>query len=61
MANIVGDRAVMLAYSIFRFLRLEVRYDPQMMDLTVVANMIRQKLSTSEEDKRVWLSYMDKE
>ena len=61
MAYIKGDRATMLACRLFEFLRLEVKYDSQMMDLVVASKMIREELSSKEEDLRVWLSYMDSE
>lgn len=61
MANIVGDRAVKLCLRVFRHICKEVRYDAQMMELIVCSNIIREGMPTAEDERRIWLSYMDRE
>jgi len=61
MANWAGDRAVRLCLRVFEHIRKEVRYDAQAMELIVCSNIIREGLPTAEDERRIWLSYMDKE
>ncbi len=61
MANILGDRAVKTCLRVFEHIRKSVRWDVEMMELIVCSNIIRKEMPTAEEDRRVWLSYMDKE
>jgi hypothetical protein len=61
MANIFGDRAVKTCLRVFEHIRKEVGYDAQMMELIVCSNIIREQFATAEDERRIWLSYMDRE
>jgi hypothetical protein len=61
MAHWSGDRAVMTCLRVFRHIRKEVRYDAQAMELIVCSNIIREQFATAEDERRIWLSYMDRE
>jgi hypothetical protein len=61
MANIWGDRAVQTALRVFRHINKSVKWDAEMMELIVCGDIIRKELPTEDEERRMWLSYMDKE
>jgi len=61
MANIFGDRAVKTCLRVFTHIRKSVRWDAEMMELIVCSNIIREQLATAEDERRIWLSYMDRE
>lgn len=58
---IVESQAARIARQIFIYLRRTVRYDMDMLELSVVSGMIRRELPTDEDYLRQWLSYMDSE
>lgn len=51
----------MTCLRVFRHIRKEVRYDAQGMELIVCSNIIREQLATAEDERRIWLSFMDRE
>ncbi len=61
MANIWGDRAVKTCLEVFHRVGFRIKYDAEMMELIVCSKLIREQLATAEEERRIWLSYMDKE
>jgi hypothetical protein len=61
VANISGDRAVKIVLRVFEHIRKSVRWDAEMMELIVCSNIVREYLPTKDEERRLWLSYMDKE
>jgi hypothetical protein len=61
MANIMGDRAVKTCLRVFEHIRKSVRWDAEMMELIVCSKIIREQFATAEDERRIWLSYMDKE
>jgi hypothetical protein len=61
MANIFGDQAVKTCLRVFEYINKRIKYDAEMMELIVCSNIIRERMPTPEEERRIWLSYMDKE
>ena len=53
--------SVEIAFQIFRFLRLPVRYDAQMMDVTGVSTIVKWHLPSDEEERQIWLANLERE
>ena len=57
----LATRSVDITYRIFRFLRLSVRHDAEMMDLTIVSRMIADELPSFKDEQQIWLANLEKE
>jgi len=57
----MGDRAVKTCLRVFEHIRKSVRWDAEMMELIVCSKIIREQFATAEDERRIWLSYTDKE
>ena len=60
-ADRLASRPVDITYRIFHYLRKAVRYDAEMMEVTVVASMIKKELCSFEEEQQIWLANLEKE